>query len=73
MDYNAEYVEKRLKEMVLKSITLSYKISTADAKSMIDDSSFLEILKSDPEFIGHYPPEYWAGYIIEERDLMLEI
>lgn len=35
-------------------------------KNMIDNSSFLVLLKEDPEFVGHYPPEYWVPYILEE-------
>lgn len=68
--YSSEYVEKRLKEMVLNSIAFSYHIKGDAAILLIDNSSFIEILKEDPEFIGHYPPEYWANYIIEERDLI---
>lgn len=70
MHYNDEYVEARLKEMVLESISLSYEIAEKDALTLIEESTFLEILKDDPEFIGHYPPEYWADYIIEERNLI---
>jgi|GEM_PF-6758070 len=70
MHYSDEYVELRLKQMVLESISSSYDIERKDALTLIEESTFLEILKDDPEFIGHYPPEYWAEYIIEERNLI---
>lgn len=70
MNYTDDYIEKRLTEMVLESISSSYHLTEKDAKVLVDKSSFLEILKDDPDFIGHYPPEYWADYIIEERDLI---
>lgn len=70
MNYSNEFIEKMLKEMVLESISSVYDIQSKDAALLIDNSSFLELLKEDPEFIGHYPPEYWAGYIIDEKNNM---
>jgi len=33
---------------------------------LVHKSSFNEMLKEDPDFIGHYPPEYWVQHILEE-------
>lgn len=33
---------------------------------IIKKSSFKELLPENEQFIGHYPPEYWAKYILDE-------
>lgn len=69
MNYSAEYVEKKLRELVLESITLQFGYQDEQAKDLVDHSSFPLILKDDPDFVGHYPPEYWAEYILDECKL----
>ena len=39
---------------------------------MVENSSFAELHKEDPEFVGHYPPEYWAEYVLNEYKEMLK-
>jgi hypothetical protein len=37
------------------------------AEKKVNDSSVGELLKTDPEFIGHYPPEHWIETIMSEN------
>ncbi|KQY87092.1 hypothetical protein ASD24_26825 [Paenibacillus sp. Root52] len=67
MRYDEEYVELRLKEMVLESISQRGGYKHDKAEELVEGSTFIEMLKEDPDFIGHYPPEYWADYILEEH------
>lgn len=70
MNYSTEYVEKKLRELVLESITLQFGYQDKQAEDLVDHSSFPQILKEDPDFVGHYPPDYWADYIVEEVKLI---
>ncbi|PZT57398.1 hypothetical protein [Paenibacillus silvae] len=40
--------------------------------SLVHKSSVMEILKEDEEFIGHYPPDYWVEYILNEWNDILK-
>ncbi|RPK31783.1 hypothetical protein EDO6_02410 [Paenibacillus xylanexedens] len=32
----------------------------------------MKMLKEDEEFVGHYPPEYWVEYILNEWNDILK-
>jgi len=70
MNYTLEEIENILTKLVVDSITTSYDLQEYEATKIIKGSSFYEMLKEDPEFIGHYPPKYWADYIIEENGMI---
>jgi hypothetical protein len=57
---------KIIKKIVLESLTKTFNIKSNNAKRLIEDSTFAEMLIEDPEFVGHYSAEYWAYQILEE-------
>ncbi|HHT7008631.1 TPA: hypothetical protein ACTZ3A_001170 [Bacillus cereus] len=50
-----EILEKDLKE------------HTVDVPNMIQQSTFYELIKEEPLFVTHYPPEYWSDEIYKEK------
>lgn len=40
--------------------------------SLVHKSSVMKMLKEDEEFVGHYPPEYWVEYILNEWNDILK-
>ncbi|WP_431785876.1 hypothetical protein [Paenibacillus lactis] len=59
------------KESVIEYICNNTSLGEPLTTVIVEHSSFMELLKDDPEFIGHYPEEYWADYILMEcRDVL---
>ncbi|EEM25299.1 hypothetical protein [Bacillus thuringiensis] len=50
-----EILEKDLKEHAV------------DVPNMIQQSIFYELIKEEPLFATHYPPEYWSDEIYKEQ------
>lgn len=50
-----EILEEELREHVI------------DVTSMIQHSTFYELIKEEPLFVTHYPPEYWSEEIYKEQ------
>ena len=44
------------------------KINGGNPKALMETSSFYEMYEEDINFVQHYPPAYWADFIIEECD-----
>lgn len=42
------------------------KINGGNPKALMETSSFYEMYEEDINFVQHYPPAYWADFIIEE-------
>lgn len=57
-------------DTVLKSLILDYHISKERAEKLISKSTFSELLAKDLNYVGHYPPEFWAENIINESQYM---
>ena len=43
-------------------------INGGTPKALMETSSFYEMYEEDINFVQHYPPAYWADFIIEECD-----
>lgn len=42
------------------------RINGGNAKELMERSSFYELYEEDINFVQHYPPAYWAAFVIEE-------
>ncbi|MEB8740792.1 hypothetical protein P4K71_24455 [Bacillus cereus] len=62
----------RFIEYVAEKLINQYDVSPREVMDYITDSSFMETLNEDPEYVFHYSSHYWAKYIIDEHLLFLE-
>ncbi|PIH59081.1 hypothetical protein [Paenibacillus sp. LK1] len=53
-------------EMLIQYITDATPLEESLVRVIISHSSFIEMLKEDEEFVGHYPLEYWAQQVLDE-------
>lgn len=58
--------QQKYLDIVKECIINNSEFSETMVNIIMDDSSFKDLLPDNEEFIGHYPPEYWANYILEE-------
>lgn len=63
MNVHIEYFIKCVTEILEKDL----KEHTVDVPNMIQQSIFYELIKEEPLFVTHYPPEYWSDEIYKEQ------
>ncbi|PGQ46729.1 hypothetical protein [Bacillus thuringiensis] len=68
--FEDEYALKLIR-YVQKQLVKNFGISEEEADYYIQDSSFIEMLQEDPDFVFHYNSQYWANNIAGEHNLML--
>jgi len=64
-------LETKLIRFVKKNLIENFGITNEAAEYYIQNSSFIELLETDPEFVFHYSSRYWANNIAGEHQLML--
>ncbi|EEL58738.2 D-alanine--D-alanine ligase [Bacillus cereus Rock4-18] len=57
---------------IAEKLVVKFDVSPKEAMSYIYDSSFIDTLKNDPDFVFHYSSSYWAKHIINEHEFYLE-
>lgn len=53
-------------EMLIQYITDATPLEESLVRVIVSNSSFVEILEEDEEFVGHYPLEYWGQQVLDE-------
>lgn len=54
---------------VIRTLVEKYGYNDHEAKNNVGESLFMEMLKSDPDYVMHYSPNHWASQIFEENHL----
>ncbi|AKO92017.1 hypothetical protein BEH_07820 [Priestia filamentosa] len=58
--------DKKFIEAVTEELMDTYRFTYQEATKMINEYSVIkDLLKSDPEFVYHYHPLYWANHTFE--------
>lgn len=56
--------ERWLRREVVKELMKNFHYSKAKALSLFKDSPLPKMIYSDPDYIFHYDPEYWAESLV---------
>lgn len=67
-----EVVAALFHEYVKEQLLLEKLITSSEFDRMIVDTSYWELLKSDPQFVLHYNVEYWVDHILKENDMKVK-
>lgn len=67
--YSFEEIEK-MRKYVVQNLVTNYHYDYEEAKKVVLESTFNQLLEEDTDYVLHYTVDYWAKEVNNENTLM---
>ena len=54
-------------QFVIEEISVKYNVDISEARVIVENSFFPEILAEMPDYVHHYTADYWAKEIMHKK------